>query len=258
SPYDVLTMGRIAIDLYPLQGGVGLDEVETFKRYLGGSATDVAVAASRHGLNASVITGVGADPFGQFCTAEAARLGVDTSHIFIDDTNPTPVTFCEIHPPDHFPIYFYRFPKAPDLNIEDRHLDLDAVRSSRVFCLTVTGLSEEPSRGSHFTAVKARGRNTNTILDLDDRPVFWHPTTHARLERGVQIAIVKQGPDGVLAKTADETVVVPPHFVEVVNGLGAGDGFGGALTLGLLRGWGLEETLRFANVAGAIVASRHE
>ncbi len=294
SPYDVLTMGRIGIDLYPLQGGVGLDEVETFKRYLGGSATNVAVAASRHGLNASVITGVGADPFGKFCTAEAARLGVDTSHIFIDDTNPTPVTFCEIHPPDHFPIYFYRFPKAPDLNIEERHLDLDAVRSSRVFWLTVTGLSEEPSRGSHFTALKAREGKTHTILDLDYRPVFWDSTQHAReqiqaaleyvtvavgnqeecevavgetdpvraadalLERGVQIAIVKQGPDGVLAKTADETVVVPPHVVEVVNGLGAGDGFGGALTLGLLRGWGLEETLRFANVAGAIVASRHE
>ena len=80
----------------------------------------------------------------------------------------------------------------------------------------------------------------------------------ALLERGVELAVVKQGPKGVLAKTRDETVEVPPHFVDVVNGLGAGDSFGGALIHGLLSGWGLERILRFANVAGAIVASRRE
>jgi 5-dehydro-2-deoxygluconokinase len=80
----------------------------------------------------------------------------------------------------------------------------------------------------------------------------------ALLDRGVEIAIVKQGPKGVLAKTRDETVEVAPHFVDVVNGLGAGDSFGGALIHGLLSGWDLERILRFANVAGAIVASRRE
>jgi 5-dehydro-2-deoxygluconokinase len=62
----------------------------------------------------------------------------------------------------------------------------------------------------------------------------------------------------VLARTADQTVEVPPYPVEVVNGLGAGDAFGGALCHGLLAGWPLEKVLRFANVAGAIVASRLE
>jgi 5-dehydro-2-deoxygluconokinase len=80
----------------------------------------------------------------------------------------------------------------------------------------------------------------------------------ALLERGVELAIVKQGPKGVLAKTRDETVVVRPFPVDVVNGLGAGDAFGGALCHGLLKGWGLDRILRFANVAGAIVASRLE
>ncbi len=69
---------------------------------------------------------------------------------------------------------------------------------------------------------------------------------------------MKQGPKGVLAKTKEETVEVPPYFVDVVNGLGAGDSFGGALCFGLLQGWGLEKILRFANVAGAVVASRRE
>ena len=80
----------------------------------------------------------------------------------------------------------------------------------------------------------------------------------ALLDRGVELAIVKQGPKGVLAKTRTETVEVPPHFVDVVNGLGAGDSFGGALCLGLLEGWPLRKILEFGNVAGAIVASRLE
>jgi 5-dehydro-2-deoxygluconokinase len=62
----------------------------------------------------------------------------------------------------------------------------------------------------------------------------------------------------VLARTRTETVEVPPTPIEVVNGLGAGDGFGGALCHGLLAGWPLERVLRFANAAGAIVASRLE
>ncbi len=290
--YDVLTMGRIGIDLYPLQSRVGLDEVETFQKYLGGSATNVAVAAARHGLKASVITGVGDDPFGKFCINEVANLGVDASHIFVDESNPTPVTFCEMFPPDDFPIYFYRFPKAPDLNVEPSHLDLSALKNAKVFWFTVTGLSEEPSRQTHFDALKARARAEHTIIDLDYRPMFWESKEAARkqvqkalesvtiavgnleecevavnetepmriadalLERGVKLAVVKQGPNGVLAKTADETVTVPPYPVEVVNGLGAGDSFGGALVNGLLQGWNLEDTLRFANIAGALVATR--
>ncbi len=73
---------------------------------------------------------------------------------------------------------------------------------------------------------------------------------------GVDLAIVKQGPKGVLAVDGDTAVEVPPVPVEVVNGLGAGDAFGGALCHGLLAGWDLERTMRFCNAAGALVASR--
>lgn len=292
--FDLITIGRIGTDIYPLQDRVGLEDVETFGKYLGGSATNVAVAAARHGLRSAVITGVGDDPFGRFCAREADRLGVDNRYIFVDSENPTPVTFCEIFPPDDFPLYFYRRPKAPDLNIAEEHLDLEAIRNARAYWSTVTGLSEEPSRGSHFTAWEARGRREHTILDLDYRPMFWESAELAReqvqkalqhvtvavgnkeecevavgetepqraadalLDHGVEIAIVKQGPKGVLAKTREETVEVPPYWVDVVNGLGAGDSFGGALTYGLLSGWSLDRILRFANVAGAIVASRRE
>jgi 5-dehydro-2-deoxygluconokinase len=73
---------------------------------------------------------------------------------------------------------------------------------------------------------------------------------------GLDVAVVKQGPKGVLARRGDEWAEVPPVPVEVVNGLGAGDAFGGALCHGLLAGWPLERTMRFANAAGALVASR--
>ncbi|MDX6233296.1 MAG: 5-dehydro-2-deoxygluconokinase, partial [Nocardioidaceae bacterium] len=70
------------------------------------------------------------------------------------------------------------------------------------------------------------------------------------------LAVVKQGPAGVLGVRGDESVVVPPVPVDVVNGLGAGDAFGGSLVHGLLRGWDLDATLAFANAAGAYVAGQ--
>ena len=78
----------------------------------------------------------------------------------------------------------------------------------------------------------------------------------ALLDLGAKIAIVKRGGEGVYARTASEEVIVPPVEIPVLNGLGAGDAFGGALCHGLLAGWPLRRTLEAANAAGAIVASR--
>jgi 5-dehydro-2-deoxygluconokinase len=76
------------------------------------------------------------------------------------------------------------------------------------------------------------------------------------LDLGVTLAVVKLGPLGVLAMSREQEVVVPPIPVDVVNGLGAGDAFGGALVHGLLAGWPVERVLRYANAAGALVAGR--
>ncbi|MFV0427046.1 MAG: 5-dehydro-2-deoxygluconokinase [Beutenbergiaceae bacterium] len=292
--YDVLTIGRIGIDIYPLQDGVSLEDVETFGKFLGGSATNVAIAAARHGLRSAVVTATGDDPFGRFAHRELRRLGVDDRFVTTAAGLNTPITFCEIFPPDNFPLYFYRDPVAPDLMLGEDDLDLDAVRQARVYWSTVSGLSMNPSRAAQHRAWQARGRAPFTVLDLDYRPMFWpspaaatnevakalelvsvavgnldecavavgesqaHRAADALLERGVELAIVKQGPKGVLAKTNDESVEVAPHQVEVVNGLGAGDGFGGALCYGLLQQWPLARMLHFANMAGAIVATRRE
>ncbi|MEV5682116.1 5-dehydro-2-deoxygluconokinase [Streptomyces sp. NPDC052164] len=309
-PYDVITMGRIGVDIYPLQTGVSLARVDTFGKFLGGSPTNVAVAGARLGRRTAVITRTGQDAFGEYLHHQLREFGVDDRWVSAVEEYPTPVTFCEIFPPDHFPLYFYRQPKAPDLEILEPELDLDAVRDARIFWMTGTGLSAEPSRASTLAALRARSAGadgggpaapasrsrTATVFDLDWRPMFWDGGDHssvaparyrealahatvavgnldecaiatgerepyaaarALLAAGVELAVVKQGPKGVLAVHRDGTTAdVPPLPVRVVNGLGAGDAFGGALCHGLLAGWEIGRIMRYANAAGAIVASR--
>jgi 5-dehydro-2-deoxygluconokinase len=290
--FDVITMGRVGVDLYPEQTGVALPDVRSFAKSLGGTATNVAVAAARLGAGAAVITKVGDDPFGTYVRRALEGFGVDPRFVSTHPSLRTPIVFCEIFPPDDFPLYFYREPKAPDMELTADDLDVDAIRAARIFWVTGTGLSDEPSRSATLAALEARGRNGITVLDLDYRPMFWASREAAReamqealphatvavgnqdeceiavgvrepraaaaalRERGVDLAIVKQGPRGVLAVEGDTSVEVPPVPVEVVNGLGAGDAFGGALCHGLLQGWDVERTMRFCNAAGALVASR--
>lgn len=292
-PPEVLTFGRAGVDIYPLQVGVGLEDVTSFGKFLGGTTANVAVAAARLGRRAAIITGVGDDPFGRYVRRELNRLGVDDRYVVTNTEYATPVTFCEIFPPDDFPLYFYRKPTAPDLQVRPADLDRDAIAGADLLWLSVTGLSEEPSRSAHHEALAARGSG-RTVLDLDYRPMFWESPEAARaevqkvlgqatvtvgnreecevavdetdpdraadalLDAGVTLAVVKQGPKGVLAKTRTERVVSPPIDITPYNGLGAGDSFGGSLAHGLLAGWPLEEVLHRANAAGAIVASRLE
>jgi 5-dehydro-2-deoxygluconokinase len=292
---EVLAFGRSGVDIYPLQTGVGLEDVESFGKFLGGTTANVAVAASRLGHRAAIITGVGDDPFGRYVRRELRRLGVDDAHVITDPHYSTPVTFCEIFPPDDFPLWFYRRPTAPDLQVRTADVDLDVARAADLLWVSVTGLSEEPSRQTHHDVLDARARSRHTVLDLDYRPMFWqdaatatsevqkilgHVTVavgnreecevavgetdperaaDALLEAGVEIAVVKQGPRGVLGKTRDgQRVESPPIPVTPLNGLGAGDSFGGSLAHGLLAGWDLATVLHRANAAGAIVASRLE
>ncbi|MEU4794299.1 5-dehydro-2-deoxygluconokinase [Streptomyces sp. NPDC023327] len=287
-------MGRIGVDLYPLQSGVSLADVTAFGKFLGGSPSNVAVAAARLGRRVAVVTRTGEDPFGTYLRRALREFGVDDRFVRTVAGLPTPLTFCEVFPPDDFPLYFYRQPTAPDLQIHASELDRDAIAAARIFWMTGTGLCEEPSRSATLAALASRSAGT-TVFDLDWRPMFWSDPAAARphyaaalahatvavgnldeveiatgerepraaaralLAAGVELAVVKRGPAGVLAMNrAGQSAEVPPLPVEVCNGLGAGDAFGGALCHGLLAGWDLERIMRYANAAGAIVASRLE
>jgi 5-dehydro-2-deoxygluconokinase len=290
--FEVITMGRVSVDLYPLTSGVPLAEVSTFARSLGGSPTNVAVAAARLGRRSAVITKVGDDPFAPYIRQALQSFGVDNRYVGTEPGLLTPVVFCELFPPDRFPLLFYRLPTAPDMRIRPDELDLDAIREAGVFWMTGTGLSEEPSRTATLEALEARGRRRFTVHDLDYRPMLWRdkaqageyqrlalrqatvaignaeeaavavgeaePARMARrlLELGPEIAIVKRGGEGVVVAWSDRIAEIPAVPVEVVNGLGAGDAFGGAVCHGLLAGWDPPEIVRFAAAAGAYVAAR--
>ncbi|MBW5426163.1 5-dehydro-2-deoxygluconokinase, partial [Streptomyces sp. BG9H] len=237
-------MGRIGVDLYPLQSGVPLDEVTTFGKFLGGSASNVAVAAARLGRRVALVTRTGEDPFGRYLHRALREFGVDDRWVSAVAGLPTPVTFCEVFPPDDFPLYFYRLPKAPDLEIYEDELDLGAIAAARIFWMTGTGLCAEPSRSATLAALASRPAGAGiTVFDLDWRPMFWADPDEARphyaaalahatvavgnldeveiatgereplsaaralLDAGVELAVVKQGPEGVLAMNRAGEVV---------------------------------------------------
>jgi 5-dehydro-2-deoxygluconokinase len=290
--FDVLTMGRVSVDLYPEQSGVPLAGVRSFAKSLGGSPTNVAVAAARLGRSAAVITKVGDDGFGPYVRSALRGFGVDPRFVGTDPTLRTPIVFCELFPPDRFPLLFYRQPSAPDMQLRLAELDLDAIAESGVFWTTGTGLADEPSRTATLGALEARARARITIHDLDFRPTLWRepesagpyqrsalrsatvavgneeeatvavgegsPEVLARklLRHGPELAVVKLGENGVVVAWRDEIVRIPAVRVTVVNALGAGDAFGGALCHGLLSGWYPPRAVAFAAAAGAHVAAR--
>jgi len=291
---ELLTVGRISVDLYAEQLRVPLREVATFRKSIGGTATNVAAACARLGHRTAVFTRLGDDLFGEYVrdTLEDT-FGVDTRFVGTDPELRTPLAFAVLEHPDEPHIIFYRDPKAPDMNISSADVDRDVVAAVPVLWLTTSCLSDEPSRTTIHDLLTWRGRRTHTVLDLDWRPQFWPDKTSATAEldlvldqvtmaignreecevavgesdpdraadallaRGLEAALVKMGRDGVLVATADGTRErVAPYPVEVVCGLGAGDAFGGALCHGLLSDWDLVRCARAGNAAGAIVASR--
>ncbi|WP_410649978.1 5-dehydro-2-deoxygluconokinase [Amycolatopsis sp. cmx-4-54] len=289
---EALTVGRVGVDLYPEQSGVPLAGVSTFAKSLGGTATNVAVAAARLGRSTSVLTKVGPDGFGEYVRQALREFGVSPEHVGTSAGLQTPVVFCALDPPADPPLLFYRSPIAPDLTITENDVPWDIVESVPLLWVTGTGVSVEPARGTQRKMLERRGRRSHTVLDLDFRPMFWPDTETAQeeigwmldhvtvavgnrteaevavgtadpdeaasrmLARGVELAVIKKGADGVLVATAEGRWTVPPQRVEVVCGLGAGDGFGGALIHGLLSGWDPVRIATYANAAGALVASR--
>lgn len=291
---QVLAMGRALVDFYPESDGP-LTEVRHYRSAVGGSPANVAIAASTLGVRTALIARVGDDPLGRFVVAELARRGVDTAEVLALPGVTTPVAVCEIDPPYRFPLTFLRPEPAADLQVRSDHLDFARVTGADILWASLSGLAGEPARTAVLDAFRARAGRPHTVLDLDYRPSFWRdpseagaaaraalplatvaignleecrialglvadPTpdeaADALLAAGVSLAIVKLGGEGVLGATPAERLRVPPVPVEVVNGLGAGDAFGGALCAGLLEERTLERILRFANAAGAIVASR--
>ena len=290
---DLLSIGRVSVDLYAEQPGVSMTEVSTFRKSVGGTATNVAVAAARFGHHVAAATRVGDDQFGRYIIhALEHTFGVDTRFVATHPALKTPLAFAELDPPEDPSIIFYREPAAPDMEIEPSNELEAAVEESRIFWVPASRFAFEQSRDAVTSLLKRRSRRTHTVLDLDWRPMFWRSEAEAHeqispmldhvsiaignrkecevavgtsdpdlaadrlLARGLDAAVVKLGGDGVMVATNSIRERLAPYPVDVVCGLGAGDAFGGAFCHGLLEGWSLPDTVRYGNAAGAIVAGR--
>ena len=291
---DLLTIGRVSVDLYAEQLGKPMRDVTTFRKSIGGTATNVAVAAARLGRRVALATKVGDDQFGDYVRhALEHTFHVDVRYVESDPDLKTPLAFAELDPPEDPTVIFYREPRAPDLNIDAADIDSDVIRNVPIFWMPASRFADERSAATVSTLLDARSRRPHTVLDLDWRPQFWESESAAAevirpmlrhftiaignkdeceiavgtrdlneaadrlLEAGLDMAVMKLGADGVMIATSDGTrVSVPPYLVEVVCGLGSGDAFGGAFCHGLLEGWDPETIIKWGNAAGAIVAGR--
>lgn len=286
---ELIVMGRLHADLYPLQSETPLESVRTFERFLGGFAGNVGVGTARLGVRTSVISAVGDDGHGRFIRATLSAEGVEVDHVGVHPTLRTALTFAEIWPPDRFPLLPYRLPTCPDWELRAEDLPLDLLRQTPLLVVSGSGFAQEPSRSATLTAMRlhrdAMGRR-GTVLDLDWRDGYWsHPEEYPAqidhaikladvvigsdsefsvagiapedvLARGVSRVYVKHGPDGASLLTPDTLYEAAPRPVTVVNGLGAGDAFAATVLWGALRGVEPARLLQLASNAGSIVSGR--
>lgn len=274
-------MGRVAADLYPEQLETPLEEVETFRRYVGGFAGNVATGLARLGTPCAIVSAVGDDGHGRFIRRTLEEEGVDTQWLGVHPTLRTALTFCEIWPPDTFPITFYRTPTCPDWELRTEDIDTETFTTAPLVYVSGTGLAVEPSRSTTLGLLEARDGRPHTVLDLDWREALWPSSDeyaaaiaaalpHASVilggdgeyaAAGIDPArpssstrVVKHGADGCTVMENASERRFPGLAVDVVNGLGAGDAFAAAWGYGLLHGL---DPAPLANAAGAIVATRH-
>lgn len=283
---EALVCGRVLLDLYPEQFERRLEDVETFRQYAGGFATNVATGLARLGVQTAVFSGVGHDGHGRHIRRFLESEGVDCRWLTTNAELRTALAFCEIWPPDDFPITYHRTPTCPDweATLHDAALDPAAAAEIPLLYISATALARETSRGAMAALAEARsGGNVETILDLDWRPMLW-PSANEFQQQVACIApaatvilggdsewaaagldpaasseamrVAKHGPHGcTVYLPGGSTRQEPGLAVEALNGLGAGDAFAAAFGYALLRG--VERPGRIANAAGAIVATRH-
>jgi 5-dehydro-2-deoxygluconokinase len=273
---EAAVIGRVGVDLYPNELETPLSEVRTFTRFVGGFAGNVCTGLARLGVRCAIVSRVGDDGHGEYVRATLAREGVDVRFLAVDPYWLTPPTFCEVWPPDRFPITFYRRPTAPDWQLAPEDFDAEEVAAAPLLYATGTGLAQSPSRETTLAALRAH-RGT-TIFDLDWRPSLWddpgeYPPVAAEAAAAADVVIgneeelaasrvdaptlvLKRGERGATVVERGRETDVPGFPVEVVNGLGAGDAFAAAVGRSLLDGLGLVEAVRRGTVAGALVAAQ--
>jgi 5-dehydro-2-deoxygluconokinase len=306
---DLICAGRADADIYAEQIGSRLEDVSSFRLYLGGSAANIAVGASRMGLHTAMLTGVGADAFGTFVCKALEADNVDVSLVKRDNDRLTALVALAIREQDDFPRIFY-YADSADMAVGPEDIDWNVVERAGNILLTGTYLARPRLREMSMQLARfAREHRKRVVLDVDFRPVLWGLVPHSRanamaakssefasaiqsmaplcdlivgtedelttaagaetieqamatLQRLSNAMLVqKRGHRGcsIYALTASgkrERMDVDGYPVEVVNSVGAGDGFMSGFLSGWLRDRPPVECGALGNACGALVVSR--
>ncbi|CAA9453374.1 MAG: 5-keto-2-deoxygluconokinase / uncharacterized domain [uncultured Rubrobacteraceae bacterium] len=186
---DLVCIGRTSVDLYAEQDGSKLEDVQSFRKYVGGSATNIAVGTARLGVKSAMITRVGDEQMGRFVRKTLAENGVDVSRVRPDPEKLTPYVLLAVRAIEDFPRLF-AYGDAADLAIEESDVDPDFVASSRALLVTGTPLSRPDARAASVKAIgSARDAGTKVVFDLDYRPVFWGVASH---EQGGEMFVASE------------------------------------------------------------------
>ncbi len=171
--FDLLTFGRVSMDMYSKDIGAEFNDIKELTTSIGGSPTNIAVGAQRLGLKTGLFSAIGPDAMGGFITNTLQKEGVNTNHLLtIEGTTSTSV-ICGIIPPDRFPLAFYR-DNAPDEKITIDHVKRVDFSKYKSFLMSGTALAVEPARSAAFYATeRATKSNIPVFLDVDFRAISW-------------------------------------------------------------------------------------
>jgi 5-dehydro-2-deoxygluconokinase len=289
---DVCVLGRVGYDLYAVEQGRPLAEVEHFSRHLGGSSANIAVGLARLGRRVAIVSSVGDDALADYLIGFLEKEKVDARRVARVAGYGTSLCLTEVSPPDRFPQVFYRHQPA-DTQVQVGEAELALVRAAAMFVTNGTTLCASPAREGTARALEAaRAARKRTVFDIDYRPSSWSSPEDAGraaravlpsmdvvignedevalltgrrdpreqvaavLEAGVGLLVRKRGADGVEAFTREASASSPPIRVEVGSTIGAGDGFAAGFLAALLEERPLEDCLRRGNAAAAVVVGR--
>lgn len=175
---DVITIGRSSVDLYGTQIGGRLEDMSSFRKYIGGSPTNIAAGAARLGLKSAVITRVGDEPMGRFIREQLIREGVDVRGVMTDPERLTALAILGIRDDRQFPLIFYR-ENCADMALSEEDIDPNLIKEASAVVATGTHLSNPRTEAAVLKALRlARKNGTRTALDIDYRPNLWGLSGH--------------------------------------------------------------------------------
>jgi len=292
---DIAVMGSAFVELVPARFRVALEDIDSFRISIGGSATNMAVAASRLGASVGLLSAVGQDVFGEFVIHHLRSEGIDVSRVKRVAGFKTGVSFYTVDPKGTKQYHFYRFQgyANPESTLRGADVDKSYVRKAKALAFGEACVRQLPSRRYAISVARlARERRQLVLYDPNYRSSLWKSRRQASkvteqmmrlativtpnrqealqitgnknidsaveelLRLGPKVVAVKDGERGCIIATKTEVRRIPAFKVQLVDDTGAGDAFASGLLVGILGGLSLPNSAVLANAAAALKATR--